>query len=245
MSLTFGCSRFITAAQLLANDACACDVVLPEDLEEVDDVIDMACDMVAILSGGRVRGVCTRTVRPVGDGGCWPSDPSWDSAPDWLVGTIPLPGPNTDVVEVLIDGVPLSPSEYGLINNTYLKRWSGSWPSTNDLSLDETNVNTFAVTVRTGRPGDRLTIDAVRELACRLLQPDSGLFPPGVTSASIQGASISIEDAAEVARNADNLPAVARFLGIYAPDGPNVSAVYSPELSLGWTLIEREGGSGS
>lgn len=253
MTLQFSCTRFATIADVYAAE-CGCALDSPADDGLLEAVLDIASDMLAILSGLRVHGICTRTVRPVGDGGCFrigDSSTDYISGPWYLQGTIPLRGPNTDIVEVLIDGAPVPLSEYGLIENRYLQRHASPWPASNDITKDDSQVGTWSVTYRFGRAPDFLTKQATIELACELaasaLGNDTGHLPPGVTSANIQGASVSLTDRAEALRNGDGeqIPAISRFLGVYAPDGPGRSSVWSPELNLGIDLLEVEGPSGS
>lgn len=265
MTLQFACQPFAVKSALYAAN-CGCALVSPTDDALADFVLDEASDMIAILSGMRVHGICTKTVRPVTDRYCqidpWRSPGgynwgyqwgiySYGSGPWWLQGTVPLRGPNTDVVAVHIDGQQLPLASYGLIENRYLMRKDGAnWPTTNDLTLPDTQVGTWSITYRFGRAPDWLTQQATLELACELAAEYKGgdsHLPPGVTSANIQGANVSLQDRADALRasNGEGIPMLSRFLGIYAPDGQNRSTVWSPELILGYDLIEDEGPSGS
>jgi hypothetical protein len=162
---------------------------------------------------------------------------------------IPLRGPRTEVLEVVIDGVVLNPSEYGLLDNEYLFRRSGSWPSSNSLTKAPGSVGVFEVQFQFGHVPDFLSRQAAIELAIELTKHLGGLrssLPPGVTSADIQGARVQLRDIADAIREGDgNMPRVTRFLSVYAPDGRTKSSVWSPELSHGWALVESEGPAGS
>lgn len=253
MATRFACQPFITADDVL-DAACGCDLDAVEDADLIDLMIDQASDILSLATGGLVSGICTVTVRPV----ALCHDPYIDSIyppRDWRrqfggINTIPLRGPNTDIVEITINGVVINPSEYGLLDNKYLFRRSGCWPSVNDLTLAATQTDTFEITYRFGREPDKLTQMATTELACELLKDLKGKatsLPRGVTSANIQGASISVRSRAEALRAGDEqIPVVSRFLSIYANDGMNmVSGVWAPELEQFWNLVEVEGPSGS
>ncbi len=247
--LQYACQQFATATDLLNDEKCACELDAGVDGALIEAVLDMASDALYMLSDGRVTGVCARTVRPVGEGWCPPIG-FWASvygdAP--YFGTlhgknvIPLRGPRVDVVEVLVDGVALTAGEYGLIDDVYLYRVDGSWPS----ASDPTDANPFEVTYRFGWPPDFVTKQAAIELACELAKDalgKSSRLPQGTTSANIQGAAVAIRDIAD--DDAEGLARVARFLSLYVPRERERSGVWSPELGMGWRLAQAEGPSGS
>jgi len=259
MATRFACQPFVSVDDIL-DSMCGCDLDASEDVELIELMIDQASDMLSIATGGRISGICTVTVRPVAlcNDRIW-----WDNAEylspfatrDWRrqfggIDTIPLRGPNVDVLEVMIDGVVLNKSEYGLLDNEYLYRKSGCWPTVNDLQKTSLQINTFEITYRFGRDPDKLTRMACTELTCELLKDLKGKpssLPRGVVSANIQGASLSVRSRAEALRDGDEqIPVVSRFLSVYAYDGPNmVSSVWAPELEQFWNLVEVEGPSGS
>lgn len=258
MTLRVACQPFATAEQLLdANCACALDA--NDDADLIDEMIDMASDLLAQATGGTYSGRCRVTVRPVAlcndDYDPFYPNLQRSSPRDWRrqfggINSIPLRGPNINIVEVIVDGVVLNPTEYGLLDNRYLFRKGGKcWPSVNDLTLNDTEVNTFAVTYEFGNI-DALGRMACIELACELLSDAKGKtshLPRGVTSANIQGASISVRDRTAALRDGEEqIPIVARFLSVWAPDGPNaVVGVWAPELEQAWNLVQVEGPSGS
>lgn len=247
--LQYACQQFATAAELLADEKCACELDPTIDANLIEAVLDMASDALYMLSDGRVTGVCVRTVRPVGEGWCPPvgfwarvyGDATYFGT---LHGknVIPLRGPRTDIVEVLVDGVALSAGEYGLIDDTYLYRIDGSWPS----ASDPTDPDPFEVTYRFGNPPDFVTKQAAIELACELAKDalgKSSRLPAGTTSANVQGAVVALRDGAD--DDAEGLARVARFLSLYVPRERERNGVWSPELSMGWSLAQAEGPSGS
>ena len=264
MATQQACQRFATLAELLADPA-ACTFTDVDDGTVLEASLDMASDMLYLLSGGRITGVCTRTMRPT------PDDPyqsrmssllSTETYPivnygverGWMkryngVETIPLRGPNTEILEVVIDGIVLNPSEYGLMDRKFLFRRVGYWPSANDLTLDDSRVGTWSVTYRFGRPPDMITKQAVIEVAIELANEANGKrsgLPVGATQAFIQGVSVSVQERSQALRDGgSHLPKLARFLGIYAPNGAPRSGAWSPELRHGWNMTETEGPSGS
>lgn len=253
--LQFACSPLISRADFYAfGCSCGLESTNASDNALVDTLIDTASDMVSILSGGRIFGRCTKTVRPSATGyACAPYEAYWTGGSDVYSGldVIPLRGPGTDVVSVYINGVALAPNAYRLINDRYLLRVDGgAWPGSNNLQLPYTQAGTFAIIYRFGLVPDKLAADATAELVCELAKDATGRksnLPLGLQSANIQGASVSMTDAAEALREGhENLQAVARFLGVFNPEDLRATiGVWSPEMNRGWDLFESEGGSGS
>lgn len=258
MALNFACQPFVTVEDVL-DGVCACDLDEIDDGDLISDMIDTASDLLSMVTGGLVSGICTSVVRPVAlcDDDFDPFYPKYarTTIRDWRrqfggLNSIPLRGPNTDIVEITIDGVVINPSDYGLLDRRFLFRRAGEWPTVNDLTKQSTASNTFEITYRFGNSPDRLARMACIELTCELLKDAKGkpnALPRGVTSATIQGASISVRPRAEALRDGDEqIPVVSRFLSVWAPDGQNqVSAVWAPELEQFWNLVEVSGPSGS
>jgi hypothetical protein len=256
----YACQAFVSLAELHASEAaCAFDDTANDTL--LSSAIDQASDMLYLLSGGRITGVCTKQVRPVGDyqSTAWTS--SWDGSWPWRgadmndvgypagwlvryggVETIPLRGPNTTIVEVVVDGTILGAAEYGLLNGNLLFRVTGSWPRCNNLLVTDTAVDTFSITYSFGRTADLITKMATIEVAVELANDSLGKqthLPPGVTSANIQGAQVTLQDRSQALRDGTGqLPMLSRFLGVYAPEMTARCGVYSPELRHGWNLVE-------
>lgn len=242
---SLACQPFVTLDEVLGS-ACACAYTELEDGALIEELIDDATDLLYVLSGGRVHGICTRTVWPVTDGICGISGVEVEVYQDWLrANTIPLRGPHTDIVEVTIDGVALSPSEYGLANDSYLFRRVGTWPTSNNVLLAATEDGTFTITFRFGEAPSRISKLATIELVCQMMREPAALSRlRGVVSANVQGVSVTMADALEEASTL-GLPALTRFLDRYSPRGMGALGVYSPELQHGWRLLEIEGPSGS
>ncbi len=247
MTTSFACERFASVAEFFAWGGCDCAITVEDDTALIEAALDNASDILMLTSDGHVHGRCTETVRPMTESGCWPrrSPTGYHTtmaAVEWGT-TIPLRGPNTEILQVVVDGVVLGAGEYQLINGEFLHLVDGSWPSNGSLT-DEDN---FTVTYRFGRVPDQMTKIATLELACELARfyvTGTTKLPPGVTSANIQGASLSLRNAANEVDQ--YLARVGAFLSVYAPKGVNqTGGVWSPELDHGWTLVRVEGPSQS
>lgn len=96
---------------------------------------------------------------------------------------IRLPGPVYDIVEVKIDGVAVDPITYHVYDAQFLTRINSivddvetarCWPSCQDLTLRDSQPNTFAVTYRTGLNLSALATMAVTELTAHLIRGCNG-----------------------------------------------------------------------
>lgn len=238
MALMWACSAFVDE-ESVRDSPCACPF---EDADPIQDWIDMASDTLYYLSDGYFTGTCTRIVRPVtGVADCLPLTVGpWavccDDGPKLMLRT-----PNATVGWVKIDGVTLDPSEYALVDGSWLIRRSGSWPTRNDIRLPDTEVGTWSMEVSWGTLPDLVTSQAAIELVCEFAKGAgvgaSEVFPPGVVAANVQGVSVSIEDVAQaVAEGRELLPKVARFLSMYGERGQSAH-VFTPENEA-YRLVE-------
>lgn len=241
--MQYACEAFATPAQFLASE-CACDLDAG-DTDFIEMVLEQASDMLAYLSGGKARGTCTVRVWPFKQGSmCGGHLESYPQTYQYGVDGIPLRGPNTEVVGIMIDGVPLAASEWRLLNEHYLIRLGGeSWPTHNDLTAALGAEGTWTIQYRFGPPVDYLARQAAIELACHLaadFTDGASDLPTGARSVNLQGVAVDLESRADALRDGDaGLPMVMRFLAIHAPDGRYGPAVESPELSGGWQLVTR------
>jgi hypothetical protein len=232
MTLRYACSAFATADDFDLTD-CGCSV---EDGDDVQGWLDAASDILYYLSDGYVTGLCTRIVRPVthvGVDDCLPTTIGpWayqESGPHLM-----LRGPNPGVDWVKINGAEIDPSEYALVDDMWLVRRSGSWPTRNDVRLDLDQTGTWGMQVTFGETADMITAAAGAEMACEMARAALGLgsevFAPGVVTANVQGATVAIEDAAAaVAEGRELLPKTARFISMYGGRGDS-AVVFSPEI---------------
>lgn len=247
---TYACERFATLSEVY-EAACSCTLTEGEDDAFVLELIDQASDMLAFLSGGRMSGRCRSTLWPLFKGSpcTGPYDWSTASTPELSFRTLPLWGPELDIVSVVIDGTTVNPSRYKIIDGFRLAFLDGDWPTDNNLLAADGAPGTFTVQIETGWPVDvisnRAAIELVCEIASDYLTGESSL-PEGTRSANLQGVSITLEDRAEALReNASTLPKTLRFLAIHAANGRTLPSLSSPDLAEGWSFHTRTGASGS
>ena len=253
------CEAFATFEQFLERP-CAC-AFSDNDADRIfiEGLLDDASDVLYTLSGGKVHGRCTKIVRPCrSDCSCGRSYGACGSGACCSIDTVPLRGPNTDVISVRIDGDYLDSSSYGLMDGGLLYRSSSdgtqpdSWPGCQKLYLEATEEGTFEVVFRFGHAPDHLAASAAIELVCKWASgfdaaKERSKLPAGTVSANVGGVQARIRHRAdEVAKDAGAaMPAVAEFLAVWAPDRGRNTGVWSPELDGGWTYHEMEGPSGS
>lgn len=233
------CQPFATLDDVLSSPL-GCSYTEDADGALIEELIDEASDFLYVASGGRVHGVCERTVWPVTARSCGPDRfdrVQYSYGPGWLIDdAIPLAGPNTTVLQVTIDGVVIDPSEYALYNGNILFRRDSAWPSTNNITRLPTEAGTFTVKFTFGEEVSHITTMACVELVIQMMKDPSALSRlRGITSANVQGVSVSLDAANEA--EAMGIPAVSRFLDRYAPRGLGALGVWSYELDNGWTLV--------
>lgn len=255
MSPQLACEPVVTVDEVLEAE-CACDLNEGEHGDLIDAYIDDASDILYVLSGGRVFGRCQRQVYPFRDvNTCGPrsllSPFGFGSgfAETWVdwdgVDSIPLRGPNTEIIEITIDGAVIDPTTYGLLNgNKLFRRGSVSWPNTNDVTLADTEVGTFTITYRFGEVANLSKKRAGIELVCSMVKGDKNTLTRlrGIVSANIQGVSVTMQDN-EV--DSLGLPELSRFVDIYGNRGLGNVGVWAPETNHAWHLVTVSGGSGS
>lgn len=150
-----------------------------------------------------------------------------------------MPSPVDHIVEIKVDGSILVTGSYRLDNNRLLVRTDGQdWPSCNDLSLNDTEPDTWSVTAAFGRSVPESGSWAVGELACELMKAMRGedcRLPHNVTQLVRQGVMLNYADPVELftmgrtglyladmfiaAFNRNHLTGRAR---VYDVDGPRV-----------------------
>ena len=105
-----------------------------------------------------------------------------------------LPGPVNEIVSVKLDGQTLPASGYRVDDFRKLIRLGGEcWPMCQDMSLADTEANTWSVTVRIGENVPTIGQYAVGELACEIARSCAGLdcaLPKNATSITRQGVTI-------------------------------------------------------
>ena len=233
--------------QWTTNDeiAICCSAEVGSDLDLYEEVNTAASRVLWELSGRRFPGVCEKTVRPLCDD-CYcgyqvlsrghlvvPPGSFSSLCNSCLVACSPsrvlLSGaPVREILEVKIDGAVLAASEYRLDAWRYLTRKNNArWPSTQNLTLDDTEDGTWSVTYSYGENPPEIGQLAARELACELYKSCQGdlecSLPAGISRIQRQG--IVIERSPFIAWGRQQgiwrtgLPMVDLFLNAYNPAG--------------------------
>lgn len=160
-------------------------------------------------------------------GGCYTSDCSCSS-----ISEVILPATATEITEVKVDGVELLPGEYRLDDNRKLVRIDDEWPWCNDLSKDDTEIDTWSVTAKYGRQVPQGGAAAVGELACEVLKALGGedcRLPRQVSQLARQGVTITFPDTTALfAKGRTGLYLTDMFIATWNPNGlRQQSRVYS------------------
>lgn len=204
---------------------------------QLNDAIDVASDLLWRASGHRFPGQCTTTLRPriVRS-----AAEATFAPPDWTYvwgGSGEGPSeldlsryglyPVVSIGQVLVDGAVLDPARYRVDDAARLVRLrdadgSGAvWPCAQDLTRDDTEADTWSVTVTWGTAPPPSGVAAANALACLLGRDAAGEdcgLPASVTAVNRAGISYEVE--AAVAAGADDgwgVPAVVRFLDAVNP----------------------------
>ncbi len=212
-----------------------------------DVVAEQASDLLFEISGRLYAGECgPRTVRPECDScycgyqvlsrgyviGPWDYGYPLMLCDSCLVACDPslikLAGvPIREVSEVKINGDVVNPDEYRVFNDRYLQRLNSvRWPVSQNLTLPDTDENTFSITYTYGADPPSLGLAAAGQIACELFKVcENGTcqLPTGVTRITRQG--VTIDKLAFTSwgyrekRWATGLPLVDAFLATVNPSG--------------------------
>ena len=184
--------------------------------------VDFASQVLFGLSGRQYPGACEETTRPCrgSNGGClgledgyaaswwwgYPSYPVRDSS-GWLnigacggvchISCIELPGPVNEITEVIVDGVVLDPSTYGLNGFGQLCRFDGEWPCSQDFTLPLTAVGTWGISWTRGKPISPVMREFATQLGVEFLKSMCGAescLPSNVDSVVRDGVTVTFED---------------------------------------------------
>lgn len=249
------CSPWATDIDLC--EPCA-DYEFPVGL--IDETLQVASDLLFQFSGRQFPGLCTKTVRPCSQRIY--NDPFPDRTSTAIVTTSPIrlacgctsPDacgcsglsqidlgvyPVVSIDEVKVDGAVLPESAYRVDDYKWLVRLDGeSWMCCQDLSLADTEVGTFSVTVTYGREVPTAGRHAAAILACELAlsctsnPPGECRLPPKVQSVTRQGVSMVLLNPAEVLiQGRTGIAEVDLFVQAYNPTQKRMpSAVFSPDI---------------
>lgn len=223
-----------------------------------------ASDMAAYLiwaGSGRQFGLCPQLIRPCGDrcaGVSTYSAPSMGWTPLLLEGEwfnciggsgcqesccrtceIPLPGPVDSITEVKVDGMALDEETYRVDDAFRLVKTSGDcWPLCQDLSLPDSEENTFSVAYEQGIGLPAAGQRALDVLACEFLKLCTGAsgcrLPSRWQSITREGITIEAADNLDALRmGRTDIYEVDAFLSATNPYGlfeaPYVHAIDGPK----------------
>lgn len=238
---------------------------------DVVDKLPAASDLLYRMSGYQWPGSCSATVRPActqGDGGrVVVAMGGWDGgwwAPQGIAGTLAvnclggsscgclgmrqilLPGePVTAVTEVKIDGEVLDSDVYRVDDWRYLVRIDGgTWPSCQQLYLDDTETGTWSVTFTYGTAPPSSGVNAAVALAVELAKgccPDTATgdcaLPADVVRASRRGLEFQLEPADLMTEGRTGIEAVDLFIQATNPYGlARGATVRSPDLQRSYRV---------
>lgn len=207
------------------------------------------CDPCNLIGGGSVLSGWDTPWVPMLVGGLWYNISCWRCGDDCSCGKvceIKLPGPVDSIIEVKIDGVVVDPTTYRVDNRKQLVRLgSDCWPTCQNMSVADTETNTFSVKYLKGRPVPEagkvaLTIFA-NEIAKALNCDTTCKIPARVTTVNRQGMSYTIMDPNNFIKEGKigltipdlwlasmNPKARARRAGVFSPDMPQFRETTSP-----------------
>lgn len=237
---------------------------------DMDDALDMASFALFFASGQQFHGECSETIRPctqrtygnaggpfirpVVIGSRWENIASscgcgsYDDCGCGDLEAITLPRyPIIAVTEVKVDGDVLPTTSYRVDNYSQLVRLDGEpWPCCQDLSLADTEDDTWSVTYTWGHEIPALGRKAAATLACEFYlacQPedDDSLgeckLPRNVASLARQGVTVDFQLFGELLTPRDGkplyfgIPVIDIFLASVNPYGVTApSAIASPDL---------------
>lgn len=219
------CTPWATADDI---DSAACAAL---DADLIEGMLAVASDVLFELSARRFAGSCQDVIRPEpAQYGCHKEG---RFIPQFRLPAYPV----TSITQVKIDGVVLDPSAYRLDEHRYLVRVDGEdWPTSQDLTLETTEVDTWEITFVYGSMPPPAGVKAAAALACQLAlaatDSDDCQLPERVSSVTREGMTIAILDPFEfLDQGKTGIYLVDLFLRAYNPHGQKrPAAIWSPEL---------------
>lgn len=182
------CSTWITADEITCGSG--------SDYDKREAAVQIATDVLYVLSGQHWPGLCNRTVRPrvVCSQGCWQTwmaaGSPWAPWPYSLVpapgrcsgrhdptgpSRIRIPGPVAEIDEIVIDGDALDTGAYMLQGSSTLVRLDGeAWPTANNLTRAANTANdggdpAWQIAYVWGAEPPASGVAACRDLACEIV----------------------------------------------------------------------------
>lgn len=150
-----------------------------------------------------------------------------------VVHEVVLPYPVAEILEVLIDGVPLDPAAYRVDNYRLLVRMDGErWPLCNDLSEEDTEVGTWSVRATYGQVVPTLGQLAAGQLASAIFKACTGAGNcplPATTVRQIQRQGVTkvfFDAATAFARGKVGLYYPDLFIHTYNPSATGTASIF-------------------
>jgi hypothetical protein len=215
----------------------------------------VASDLLYEMSGRRYGGVCETTVRPCAETrSCFVPPLTYTRGCSCRpLSSVRLAGyPVREIVEVMIDGDVIDPSEYRLDRDRELvAQYDRRWPRCQNLHLPPGDPGTWTVTYRHGLAPPPAGVLAAQELACQIAKAscsngDGGLvddceLPAGTVRVTRQGITIDTNSLGLwlVGSIRTGLPLVDAFVSVYAQQGKRRVALMVPEQDP-WPLRVTE-----
>lgn len=248
-----------TDVEAVRDAECACIAIDDPEDDVLEELIDVASDVLCIVSGGRVFGRATKVVLPCADQGCYVA-----CGCGCGLDGIPLDVEDPVVAGVYINDEVVPSTEYRLHRDgspiPKLVRISTNgtppqpWPRYQSLWRNGQGDNTFRFTLTWGTHVNHVISQAAVELVCYLAADPKArrlaALPKGATTYSAGGTTVSTtaftrlrDQSVERVKAGIVGPDTAAFMEIYAPFGIAGIGAWSPELTEGWTLHTLEAAS--
>lgn len=251
----------------MAQGAC-CDEWDLATQEQKDRASALAAYFIWVASG-RQFGQCEETVRPCGSN-CneystyWgPSEastwtPMLTADGTWIncrggncscnpcdcchICAVNLEWPATEITEVKVDGLVVSPSEYFILDDRKLVRRVGCFPECQNLQAPSTDEGTFEVTYLQGFPLPAEGQAALDTLACEFLRSCTGgtcRLPARWRSLSREGVSMTAFDGFETLdKGRIGIFEIDSWLAMVNPGG-NLYPVFIPKMDGKQKLVKQ------
>lgn len=215
--------------------------------EQLEAEIDVATDLLYVMSGKQFTGICEAVIRPCGRPSCLgttelgvPSDPSSWPPPKCGCGTLDQIDlslwPVNEVTEVLVDGEVVDEANYRVDKYRYLTALADyRWPRCQHLNLPETEEGTFQVSLTYGIAPPAAGELAATRLTCELAKSCVNVacqLPARATSVNRQQITYTMLNPEMLDKNLTGIYEVDVFIHAFNPGNRRGNTlVWSPDLS--------------